>query len=136
MTENAFHYDKNAAALAIAFFEHALVHVKGEWAFQAFRLQPWQRRLVTRAVAIVPAAAITLMQGESELSKLLIFTQVVLSLQLPFAVVPLVHLTASRAKLGALVAPLWMSISAALVALLIIGLNFKLLADLATGNSP
>ena len=46
MTENAFHYDKQAAALAIAFFEHALVHVKGEWAFQAFRLQPWQRRIV------------------------------------------------------------------------------------------
>ncbi len=104
--------------------------------FINIRLQPWQRRLVTRAVAIVPAAGITLMQGESELSKLLIFTQVVLSLQLPFAVVPLVHLTASRAKLGALVAPLWMSISAALVALLIIGLNFKLLVDLATGNSP
>ena len=104
--------------------------------FINIRLQPWQRRLVTRAVAIVPAAGITLMQGEAELGKLLIFTQVVLSLQLPFAVVPLVHLTASRAKLGALVAPLWMSISAVLVALLIIGLNFKLLADLATGSGP
>lgn len=104
--------------------------------FIDLRLQPWQRRLVTRAVAIVPAAAITLLQGEAELSKLLIFTQVVLSLQLPFAIIPLVHLTASRTKLGALVAPLWMSISASLIALLIIGLNFKLIADLATGNAP
>lgn len=44
--QGTFHYDKTAAALAITFFEHALVHVKGEWAHQAFRLQPWQRRIV------------------------------------------------------------------------------------------
>jgi len=102
--------------------------------FIDIRLPPWKRRLVTRAVAIVPAAAITLLQGEAQLAKLLIFTQVVLSLQLPFAIVPLVHFTASKAKLGSLVAPLWMTVAAVFVATLIIALNFKLLADLATGG--
>ncbi len=102
--------------------------------FIDIRLPPWQRRLFTRAVAIVPAAAITLLQGEAQLAKLLIFTQVILSLQLPFAIVPLVHITSSKAKMGPLVAPIWMTLSAALIATLIIALNFKLLADLATGS--
>jgi manganese transport protein len=99
--------------------------------FIDIRLAPWVRRLVTRAIAIIPAAGVTLLYGEAETGKLLIFSQVVLSLQLPFAIVPLVHFTASRAKMGPLVAPLWLSISAAVIAAVIITLNAKLLFDLA-----
>jgi manganese transport protein len=101
--------------------------------FLDIRLPPWLRRLVTRAIAIVPAAAVTIWFGEQSTAKLLILSQVILSLQLPFAMVPLVMFTADRRKLGEFVAPLWLSAIAALVAALIIALNVKLLADLAMG---
>jgi manganese transport protein len=101
--------------------------------FIHFRMAPWLRRLVTRSLAIIPAAIVTILYGESGSGKLLIFSQVILSLQLPFAVVPLVTLTASRAKMGELVAPRWLTVVAALVAALIIGLNLKLLADFVVG---
>ena len=99
--------------------------------FINIRLAPWMRRLITRAVAIVPAAAVILIYGSGEMGKLLILSQVILSLQLPFAVVPLVMFTADRAKMGAFTAPRALSIVAGLVAALIIVLNVKLLADLA-----
>jgi manganese transport protein len=102
--------------------------------FINFRLPPWLRRLVTRAVAIVPAALVTILYGESETAKLLILSQVVLSFQLPFAVVPLVSFTADRAKMGALVAPRWLTGIAAVVAALIIALNVKMLYDLVLGG--
>jgi manganese transport protein len=81
----------------------------------------------------VPAAAVTIWYGESCTAKLLILSQVVLSLQLPFAIVPLVMFTADRRKMGALVAPLWVTMLAALAALLIIALNVKLIADQILG---
>jgi hypothetical protein len=71
------------------------------------KLPPWLRRLVTRAIAIVPAAIVTIWYGESGTARLLILTQVVLSLQLSFAVFPLVMFTADKAKMGELVAPRW-----------------------------
>jgi len=98
--------------------------------FLDIRLPSWVRRLITRGIAIVPAAAVTILMGESGTAKLLILSQVVLSLQLPFAVVPLVMFTADRSKLGELVAPRWMTVLAALVAATIIALNIKLLFDL------
>ncbi len=101
--------------------------------FIDIKLQPWLRRLVTRAIAIIPAAAVTLLYGEKETGKLLILSQVVLSLQLSFAVVPLVQFTASRAKMGVLVAPRWLSVIAVIVAAIIIVLNVKLLFDWVTG---
>lgn len=101
--------------------------------FLRIRLPAWMRRLVTRLVAIVPAIAVTLIYGESQTAKLLILSQVVLSLQLPFAVVPLVMFTASKAKMGALVAPRWLTLTAAIIAAIIIVLNIKLLIDFATG---
>ncbi len=101
--------------------------------FLDIRLPPWLRRLVTRAIAIVPAAIVTIWYGEKGTAQLLIFSQVVLSLQLPFAVVPLVMFTADRRKMGALTAPRWVTALAALVAAIIIVLNVKLLADLALG---
>jgi manganese transport protein len=101
--------------------------------FLDIRLPAWARRLLTRAIAIVPAAAVTIWYGESGTAQLLILSQVVLSLQLPFAIVPLVMFTADRRKMGALVAPFWVTVLAALAALLIIGLNVKLITDQAFG---
>ena len=102
--------------------------------FIDIKLAPWLRRLVTRLVAIVPAAAVTIFAGEAATGKLLILSQVVLSLQLPFAVVPLVLFTAQRAKLGDLTAPRWLTVIATLIALIIIALNIKLIFDFASGR--
>ena len=102
--------------------------------FINIRLPGWARRLITRLVAIVPAIAVTLIYGEGQTGKLLILSQVILSFQLPFAVVPLVMFTASKKKMGALVAPLWLSIFAGVIAAIIIALNVKLLVDTATGG--
>jgi manganese transport protein len=91
------------------------------------------RRLVTRGIAIVPAAAVTIAYGEGGTAKLLILSQVILSLQLPFAVIPLVTLTASKAKMGELVTPRWLTAIAAAVAAVIVVLNVKLLVDFVIG---
>lgn len=101
--------------------------------FIDIRLPAWARRLTTRAIAIVPAAIVTVWYGEKGTAQLLIFSQVVLSLQLPFAIVPLVMFTADRRKMGALVAPRWVTLLAVIVAGIIIALNVKLLFDFATG---
>ena len=101
--------------------------------FVKLRLSPALRRLTTRLVAIVPAAAVTILYGERETARLLILSQVILSLQLPFAVIPLVMFTASRAKMGELVAPRWLTATAALIAAVIVALNIKLLWDTAVG---
>jgi len=102
--------------------------------FLKIRLKPWVRRLITRAIAIVPAAFVTIWYGDQGTAELLILTQVVLSLQLSFAVFPLVMFTASRAKMGELVAPKWLSAVAYVVAVVIAGLNVKLLLDFVTGG--
>jgi manganese transport protein len=98
--------------------------------FLNIRLPAWMRRLITRAVAIVPAAAVTIYYGASGTGFLLIFGQVVLAFQLPFAIVPLVMFTASKAKMGEMVAPIWLTAISAAIAVLIIGLNIKLLWDI------
>jgi manganese transport protein len=97
--------------------------------FLNWRIAPWLRRLVTRMIAIVPAVVVTIWAGERATGQLLILSQVVLSLQLPFAVVPLVMFTASRTKMGPYVAPRWLTGLAAATAVLIIGLNAKLVWD-------
>jgi manganese transport protein len=101
--------------------------------FLTLRIAPWLRRLVTRMIAIVPAVAVTIYAGEKATGQLLILSQVVLSLQLPFAVVPLVMFTASKAKMGPYVAPRWLTALAAVTATLIIVLNAKLVWDFAIG---
>jgi manganese transport protein len=101
--------------------------------FLDIRLPPWLRRLTTRAIAIIPAAGVTIFYGAQETGKLLILTQVILSLQLPFAVVPLVQFTADRVKMGSLTSPKWLTALAALIALVIIALNAKLIWDQAMG---
>src|SRR5213076_1711854 len=83
--------------------------------FIDIRLPPWARRLTTRAIAIVPAAAVTIWFGEAGTAKLLILSQVILGLALPFAIVPLVMFTADRAKMGELVAPRWLTWASGLI---------------------
>lgn len=101
--------------------------------FINFRIEPWLRRLITRAIAIVPTIIVTLLFGKKGTANLLILSQVVLSLQLPFAIVPLVMFTSDRKKMGALRAPVWLTIAAWIVALIVIVLNLKLIYDVATG---
>ncbi len=97
--------------------------------FLRMRLAPWLRRLITRSIAIVPAAGVTIFFGTEGTGKLLVLTQVVLSMQLSFAVVPLVMFTTSRKKMGDMVAPNWLGALAALIAAVIVVLNLKLLVD-------
>lgn len=100
--------------------------------FLDIRLPPWLRRMITRLLAIVPAVAVIAAYGDSGAARLLVLSQVVLSLQLPFAVIPLVKFTADRAKMGALAAPRWLTACAAVMAVLIVVLNGKLIYDFST----
>ena len=101
--------------------------------FLNLRLPSWARRLITRGVAIIPAAAVTIFYGASGTGFLLIFSQVVLAFQLPFAVVPLVMFTADKAKMGEMVSPKWLTALSWVIAVLIIALNVKLIWDLSFG---
>ena len=96
--------------------------------FLRLRLPPFYRRLVTRLIAIIPAMAVTWLFGESGTARLLVLSQVVLSLQLPFAVIPLMIFASDR-NLGELVTPRWQRILGWSSAALIVVLNAKLLAD-------
>jgi len=97
--------------------------------FLNIRLRPWLRRLITRAIAIVPAAITAILYGESGTAQLLIFSQVILSLQLSFAVFPLVMFTSDRKKMGEFANPRWLKILAYLVATVIAALNAWLLVQ-------
>jgi manganese transport protein len=97
--------------------------------FLRIRLRPWLRRLITRLIAIVPAVFVTAIYGEHGTASLLVFSQVVLSLQLPFAVVPLVVFTSNRKKMGQFVNPAWIMWLAWITAAIIITLNVKYLSD-------
>ncbi|MBN8806774.1 MAG: Nramp family divalent metal transporter [Sphingomonas sp.] len=101
--------------------------------FVELRLPMWARRLVTRALAVVPAALVIALAGEGATTGLLVLSQVVLSLQLPFAVIPLVHFTGSRAIMGGFVSPLWLRVLAWAVAAAIVVLNVTLLVGLMRG---
>jgi len=95
--------------------------------FLNIRIRPWLRRLITRAIAIVPAAIVAILYGESGTAKLLVLSQVVLSLQLSFAVFPLVLFTSDRVKMGEFANPTWLKVLAYLVAIVIASLNAWLL---------
>ena len=101
--------------------------------FLNIRLRPWVRRLITRGIAIVPAAITAIMYGESGTAKLLVLSQVILSLQLSFAVFPLVRFTSDRAKMGAFANAAWLKALAYLVAVVIGALNAYLLARIIGG---
>jgi manganese transport protein len=97
--------------------------------FINIRMPAWARRLVTRGLAIIPAIVAVMLYGASGTGKLLILSQVILSMQLPFAIVPLVMFTADRHKMGELAAPRWMTALAAVIAMVIIVLNVKVVVD-------
>ena len=101
--------------------------------FVNIRLRPWLRRLITRLVAIVPAIVVVSLYGEAGTGKLLILSQVILSLQLPFAVFPLVSFTSNRHKMGDFVAPVWIQVLAWAVAVIIAALNGWLLYQTVFG---
>ena len=97
--------------------------------FLNFRVRPWLRRLITRAIALVPAVCVIGIFGENRTTDLLVASQVALSMQLGFAVWPLMRFTGERAKMGVFVNPLWIKILGWACASIIILLNFKLLLD-------
>jgi len=97
--------------------------------FLNIRLRPWLRRLITRLIAIVPALIAVVMYGDRGSGALLILSQVILSLQLPFAVFPLVAFTGNKALMGPHVAPFWIRALAWPVAIVIAALNVWLLVQ-------
>jgi manganese transport protein len=99
--------------------------------FLRIRLRPWLRRLITRLLAIIPAVIVTAIYGESGTARLLIISQVILSLQLSFAVVPLVLFTSDRSKMGEFVNPWWIKGLAWTTTGIIVSLNVKYLCDYA-----
>jgi manganese transport protein len=101
--------------------------------FLNIRLKPWLRRLITRLIAIIPAVIVTIISGESGTAKLLILSQVILSLQLSFAVFPLVMFTSDKLKMGEFASPLWIKILAWIVAIIIASLNAWLLVQTIGG---
>ena len=103
--------------------------------FLNIRLSPWLRRLVTRSLAVIPAVLVVWIYGVKSTNKLLVLSQVILSLQLSFAVFPLILFTGSRAKMGRFVNPGWLQALAWLVALTIAGLNVKFLWSFAFGTT-
>ena len=102
--------------------------------FLDIRLQPWLRRLITRAIAIVPAVIVSVIYGDSGTAKLLILSQVILSLQLSFAVFPLVMFTSDKLKMGDFVNPRWLKVLAWCVASVIATLNVWLLFQTFTAG--
>jgi len=97
--------------------------------FLNIRIRPWLRRLITRAIAIVPAAIVAILYGESGTARLLVLSQVLLSLQLSFAVFPLVMFTSDREKMGEFANSTWLKALAYLVAFVIAALNAWLLVN-------
>lgn len=95
--------------------------------FLDIRLKPWLRRLITRLIAIVPAFFVTLILGESSINDLLVLSQVILSMQLSFAVIPLVVFTSDKSKMGRFVNSKWLTILSWLVSAVILVLNLYLL---------
>lgn len=93
------------------------------------RIQPWLRRLITRLIAIIPAFLVIYFLGEGATGELLILSQVILSLQLGFAVIPLIHLTSNKKQMGVFANKLWLKILAWLIAGIIVVLNAKLVIE-------
>ncbi|WCP14921.1 Divalent metal cation transporter MntH [Sphingobium sp. AntQ-1] len=97
--------------------------------FVNLRVPAWLRRVVTRMLAIVPAVIVAALYGSEGTTRLLVLSQVILSLQLPFAVIPLVKFTSDRALMGSFVNPHWLKFAAWAISAIIITLNLKLLLE-------
>ncbi|EIE25765.1 Nramp-domain-containing protein [Coccomyxa subellipsoidea C-169] len=102
--------------------------------FLKIRLKPWVRRLLTRLIAIIPAAVVAGVMGDAGAGKLLVLSQVILSLTLSAAVIPLVHFTSSKSKLGTFVNGWFATICACLLAAIIAGLNAYLVISAIITN--
>jgi len=98
--------------------------------FLQIKVRPWLRRLITRLVAIVPAVLTLSLVGDEGGYHLLILSQVILSMQLPFAIIPLIWFTSSRKIMGEFVSPMWVKLAAGLAAGLITAMNVKLVMDI------
>ena len=101
--------------------------------FLRLRIPQWARRLLTRGIAIIPVVVVTALYGEKGTAQLLVLSQVILSMQLPFAVVPLVQFVSDKKKMGNLAIPRGVAALAWVVAAIILVLNFKLLYDTVVG---
>jgi len=101
--------------------------------FLNIRMRAWLRRLVTRGVALIPAIVVIAISGSEGTYRLLILSQVILSLQLPFATIPLIHFTSDRRKMGTFASPPWVKLLGWLVAAILVALNLKLVVDELTG---
>lgn len=97
------------------------------------RIQPWVRRIITRLIAIVPAVIVIMIYGESVTGKLLILSQVILSLQLGFAIIPLIHFVSDKSKMKGFHISKITQIAAWIIALIIVSLNAKLVFDEISG---
>jgi manganese transport protein len=97
------------------------------------RIAPWLRRLITRLIAIIPAYIVILIYGEGRTGELLVFSQVVLSLQLGFAIIPLIHFTSDKEKMGVFAIKPWVKIAAWIIAVIIVSLNVKLVMNEVSG---
>jgi len=97
------------------------------------RIAPWLRRLITRVIAIIPAYFAIILYGEDKTGALLVFSQVVLSLQLGFAIIPLIHFNSDKEKMGVFVIKPWMKIAAWIIAVVIVSLNVRLVYGEVTG---
>lgn len=104
--------------------------------FLNFKMRPWLRRLITRSVALIPAVIVIAISGNHGTYSLLILSQVILSLQLPFAIIPLIHFTSDKKKMGEFASRAWVKILAWIVAAVIIALNVKLVYDALLAESP
>jgi manganese transport protein len=102
--------------------------------FLHIRLRPWLRRLITRALAIIPAIIVTALWGERGTANLLVFSQVILSMQLSFAVVPLVMFTSDRQKMGEFANKAWLKVLSWITAIAIAVLNSWLLVQVIRGH--
>ncbi len=97
--------------------------------FLNIKLKPWLRRLITRVIAIIPALIVTYIYGEEGVGDLLVLSQVILSLQLSFAVIPLVVFTSDKLKMGEFVNAFWLKYWVILIAFIILSLNIYLLVQ-------
>ena len=101
--------------------------------FLHIRIRPWLRRMISRGLAIIPAVAFIAVRGSNAIDELLVLSQVVLSLQLSFAVIPLVTFTSDRSKMGVFASPPWVIALACLTSAIILSLNAKLVTQEVAG---
>jgi manganese transport protein len=98
-----------------------------------FRMRPWLRRLITRSLAVIPAALTIYIAGDQSTFGLIILSQVLLSMQLPFAIIPLIHFTSDRSRMGTFANAAWVRVLAWLTAVIVVGLNIVLAVPIISG---